>query len=629
MDGKCSVCGEEKAEESTDTIVMIYYPAGNLYVTATASGKRLAGGTKAQAAEWTMTMGDNGYYSFVSGGKYLTSGAAGNEVYLSGTLTNCGLWEVIDCQNGVYLRNIGAAYNGTNNQYLEYYNGFTTYGFNNSNASVYTFRLETVTGGEGGETGGETGCSHSYTSTVTTAPTCTTPGLVTYTCECGDSYTQTVAPTGHAYIGGKCVRCGSAAYVPPVIVTPEVTVPTTGNENAAQVEVSVAGSKVTIQDIDLTENGNNADESNASVTIDLSGMNTEISEVAIPTDMFEKIADAAADSTQNMEIVLSEGLAIEFNVAALGEQMKIAGGKDLTVSIIPSEDAVLTSKQQETVGQNIAYDINMTSGGKHISDMGGQITVSAPYELKNGEKAGGLVVYYVDENGNRERCVTYYDAETKSVKWNTNHLSLYMLDYDENRTEACDGSATCPVHAFTDAKTDAWYHNGVHYCLANGLMDGIPGNLFDPNGTTTRAQLVTILWRLEGKPVVNYLMQFDDVASDSWYTEAVRWAAAEKIVEGHDGKFDPNGAITREQLATILYRYEQYKGGGFTGTWMFLLDCTDRDKVSNWAYEAMCWMSMNGVITGTDGALNPKNNATRAQIAMTLYRYCEATGKED
>ena len=153
------------------------------------------------------------------------------------------------------------------------------------------------------------------------------------------------------------------------------------------------------------------------------------------------------------------------------------------------------------------------------------------------------------------------------------------------------------------------------------------------DGTTTRAQIVTILWRLEGKPVLNYLMQFEDVASESWYTEAVRWAAAVGIVTGYSAEqFAPNDAITREQMATILYRYVQYKGGGFTGMWMFLLDYPDRADVSEWAYEAMCWMTMNEIINGVaDGdsvKLDPAGSATRAQTATMLWRFCKLI-KED
>ena len=114
---------------------------------------------------------------------------------------------------------------------------------------------------------------------------------------------------------------------------------------------------------------------------------------------------------------------------------------------------------------------------------------------------------------------------------------------------------------FTDVKADDWFADEVKYVYDNGLMQGVGNNKFDPNGMTTRAMIVTILWRLENEPAVNYAMNFEDVVANTWYTEAVRWAASEKIVEGYgNGKFGTDDAITREQMVTILYRYAQYKG---------------------------------------------------------------------
>lgn len=162
-------------------------------------------------------------------------------------------------------------------------------------------------------------------------------------------------------------------------------------------------------------------------------------------------------------------------------------------------------------------------------------------------------------------------------------------------------------------------------------MNGVSDDQFAPDGTTTRAQIVTILWRLEGEPVVNYLMQFEDVASESWYTEAVRWAAAENIVGGYgNGKFGPNDPITRQQMAVILYRYCQYKGIDVSaGEDIDLGAYTDAASVSSFAVPAMRWACGVGLIQGSadgDGVkLDPSGSATRAQIATILWRFCETT----
>ena len=188
--------------------------------------------------------------------------------------------------------------------------------------------------------------------------------------------------------------------------------------------------------------------------------------------------------------------------------------------------------------------------------------------------------------------------------------------------QECQQDAACPISAFTDADPKAWYHDGVHYVLDNGIMNGTGGGKFEPNTATTRAMVVTMLWRMEGQPEADHAMTFADVESGAWYAGAVRWAASNGIVSGYsDAAFGPNDSITREQLATILYRYAQSKGQGFTGSWMFLLDYPDAAEVSEWADEAMHWMVMNELIQGMDGKLNPRGEATRAQIATILMRY--------
>ena len=244
------------------------------------------------------------------------------------------------------------------------------------------------------------------------------------------------------------------------------------------------------------------------------------------------------------------------------------------------------------------------------------------------------VILVTDKNG---RLVTLVDNGNGTYSFKqpngkvTIDITFKEIVVVEEIDTVCPGDKTCPMYVFADLDSSAWYHDGVHFCIENGLMNGVGKNEFQPHATTSRAMIVTILWRLAGEPVVNYLMQFDDVANDQWYTEAIRWAASEGIVNGYSAeKFGPNDTITREQLATILYRYEQKQGGGFTGAWMFRMDYVDLADVSDWAYEAMCWMNMNSIVNGLpDKVLDPKGSATRAQSATMLYRYCEVSDKED
>ena len=265
-------------------------------------------------------------------------------------------------------------------------------------------------------------------------------------------------------------------------------------------------------------------------------------------------------------------------------------------------------------------DVNVTPRNP---ERGNTVTVAptpdAGYEVDE--------VIVTDKSGNSVTVIDNGDG-TYSFKQPSGEVTITVTFAEVE--ESCSGDQTCPIYGYTDLDLSAWYHDGIHFCVENDLMNGVGDDQFDPDGTATRSMIVTILWRLAGSPVVNYAMNFEDVPQDQWYSEAVRWAAAEGIVNGYGGgKFGTNDPISREQLATILYRYEQYRGGGFTGAWMIRMDYADLAEVSDWAYEAMCWMSMNGIVNGKPGkVLDPKGTATRAEAAAMLQRYCEVSGNE-
>ena len=175
------------------------------------------------------------------------------------------------------------------------------------------------------------------------------------------------------------------------------------------------------------------------------------------------------------------------------------------------------------------------------------------------------------------------------------------------------------LNFFYDVPNDAYYYEAVKWAAENGITSGIGNGLFGPNQPCTRGQIVTFLWRAAGSPVVNYLMPFTDVDESAYYAEAVRWAASTGIVTGlTETTFGTNDVCTRAQAATMIYRYAQAQGKGFTGAWMFLLPFTD---VPEWAYESVAWCYMNGVTTGvSETAFAPSNDCTRAQIVTFLWR---------
>lgn len=188
----------------------------------------------------------------------------------------------------------------------------------------------------------------------------------------------------------------------------------------------------------------------------------------------------------------------------------------------------------------------------------------------------------------------------------------------------CPKDASCPLADFSDLVPTAWYHDGVHYCLENGLMQGFAGGLFLPEGSTTRGQLAAILWRLEGSPAAEGGTDFTDVGPDSWCAAAVRWASSVDVVLGFgDGRFAPDAAVTREQTAAILWRYAAYKGWDLSaGT--DLAAFSDAADVSSYAVPAMQWACGSGLLIGDGAALLPQGTALRVQTAAMMQRFCTA-----
>ena len=181
---------------------------------------------------------------------------------------------------------------------------------------------------------------------------------------------------------------------------------------------------------------------------------------------------------------------------------------------------------------------------------------------------------------------------------------------------------------FGDVKSADWFYNDVKYVYEKGMMSGTAADVFAPNATTTRAMIVTILYRLEGSPAVTGTGAFVDVPAGQWYTDAVNWAAANQIVKGTSATtFAPNASITREQMAAILYRYAQYKGYDVTKK-ADLSGYSDNSQVSAYAKEALAWANAAKLINGvTNTTLAPQGNATRAQVSAILHRFCDGVVK--
>ena len=226
----------------------------------------------------------------------------------------------------------------------------------------------------------------------------------------------------------------------------------------------------------------------------------------------------------------------------------------------------------------------------------------------------------------------WFSDEGLSEKWDfeensvSSDLTLYakwtLVISDKPAGTGTSGSNVPVKLPFTDVAKQNWFYDDVVYVYENGLMNGTSSTTFAPEQKTTRAMIVTILWRLEGSPAAKEAAEFQDVSAGAYYAEAVAWAAENGIVNGFgDGRFAPDDAITREQLAAILYRYSRYCGQSTAAT-ASLDSFSDAASVSGYAREALVWAYEAGIVRGTsDNQINPIGFATRAEAAAMLHRY--------
>lgn len=269
-----------------------------------------------------------------------------------------------------------------------------------------------------------------------------------------------------------------------------------------------------------------------------------------------------------------------------------------------------------------------------------------PVPTRGGYAFNGWFDAAVD--GDRVTTDTVFTAnKTVYAQWEEISVPLPPIDdhYCTSRCTACGGctDADCAWYIckdkcllldmdFADVEENAWYTEAVEYAYHHGMMEGVGNDLFDIGGTTSRAMLVTILWRLEGQPACGQGKSgtFADVPEDQWYTEAVEWAAARGIVVGYDAVFfGPADPITREQMVTILWRYAQYKGYDVSaGEDADILSYNDAFDVAEYAIPAMQWACGAGIVQGMNDMegegmiLAPQSRGTRVQIATLMMRFC-------
>lgn len=255
---------------------------------------------------------------------------------------------------------------------------------------------------------------------------------------------------------------------------------------------------------------------------------------------------------------------------------------------------------------------------------GGELKLSRRY-AENGET---VTLTAVPDEGYELDTLTVTDSKGNEIDLTHKGGNEYTFKMPAGRVEIEVSFREIEVGLpFTDVPEGAWYADAAAYVYEHGLMAGTSATTFAPDATTSRSMIATILWRMAGSPVVNYAMDYTDVAQGQWYSEAIRWAASEGIVGGYgNGLFGTNDPITREQFAVMLYRFAQEQGYDVSiGENTNILSYTDVADLSEYAISAMQWAVGAGIINGTgDGStLSPQGQATRAQAAVMLMRFCE------
>lgn len=281
-----------------------------------------------------------------------------------------------------------------------------------------------------------------------------------------------------------------------------------------------------------------------------------------------------------------------------------------------TENLTLTAKWEKihtSVPSAPRYDVAVSDGAH------GSVTVSP----KSASKGSTVTVTVTPDKG--------YTLETLSVT-DRNGSALNMTDKGGGQYTFTMPSGPVTVAAtfmddntmlnfFVDVPAGAYYYDAVLWAAEGGIVTGTDAVHFSPDASCTRTQLVAFLWRASGKPVVNYAMNFNDVDSGTYYAEAVRWAASEKVAEGTTAEtFAPDAAVTRAQMVTMLYRFAKAQGMDTTQGGMAIREFDDFDAVPAYALEAMDWAVNAGVLKGDNNRLLPQDNCTRAQIVTMLYR---------
>ena len=374
--------------------------------------------------------------------------------------------------------------------------------------------------------------------------------------------------------------------------------PTTPSEPATPIIPAVPttpGKDASQQAVDKIESAQGGE----TVNVDLTTGKTELDK-----EVFEELS--GKDAT--LEVKVPGGVTWTVNgkdIPAGADLTDLDLSVDMDTGTIPAEAVNSVAGEAGTMQLTVKND----------GEFGFTMTLTAPVGAKNAGMWANL--YHYDEAAGK----LVYTAS--SLVDGDGYASLPVGSAGQYALVLDGKSHALP---FTDLAVGAWYEDAVAYVYRHDLMSGFSEDTFGPNAALSRAQLCQILYNMEGRPAVTGSGSFSDLADGAWYTDAVTWAASQGIVDGYGGGlFGPDDNITREQLASILYRCAQARGDDVSvGEDTNILSYSDAADVAEYAVSAMQWACGAGVITGiSESALAPRGEATRAQTAAMLMRFCE------
>ena len=289
---------------------------------------------------------------------------------------------------------------------------------------------------------------------------------------------------------------------------------------------------------------------------------------------------------------------------------------DESQTIAPKTDIATVKVQQRSSGGEPAkpsFPVKISNSGdgvakvdKSYASAGNKVTIT----VTPGRNATVQRITVTDEDGERLKLTENRDG-TYSFTMPSGAANVYVR---------FSGSGL----PFADVPSGSWYYDDVAYVYDTGLMTGLTATAFGPNLSTTRGMIVTILWRMENEPAAKHGCPFADVRRGSYYEQAIAWASENGIVTGFDAStFAPDRAITREQLAAILFRFAAYRGMDAVTLRETLSSFQDQAAISAYAVSALNWAVGEGLMQGTGDKLEPTGNATRAQVAAMLRRFIQ------